>query len=359
MKIFCHYHPTQSAHWTCDGCNLTICSSCAIRDDADKQLNEKNRFICPQCKIEVQWLGAEHLIEPFWNRLPKFFSYPISIQTLIVITALSLSSLIFTGPGLFNLLIGYLIWGLLIKYSYEALKATAQGNLKPPRINAQTISEDFHQVFKQLVLFFLIGFVFAWLSPRLGIFASGVFLIVVVLSVPAMIILLVTTNSLMHALNPLIFTRLIIRIGWGYVLMFFFLALLGGAPAYLSSFIGDFMPVGLHQFLFAFAQNFYTVISYHLMGYVILQYHQQIGYQVGPEYFEHDSQTDRAMPIDDDARTLKEVKLLVQTGRLDKAISFIKEATKENGIQNIILSERYYNLHHEVISQVKTYLGHI
>ncbi|MGD9112113.1 MAG: hypothetical protein PVI77_07165 [Desulfobacterales bacterium] len=322
-------------------------------------MNEKNRFICPQCKIEVQWLGAEHLIEPFWNRLPKFFSYPISIQTLIVITALSLSSLIFTGPGLFNLLIGYLIWGLLIKYSYEALKATAQGNLKPPRINAQTISEDFHQVFKQLVLFFLIGFVFAWLSPRLGIFASGVFLIVVVLSVPAMIILLVTTNSLMHALNPLIFTRLIIRIGWGYVLMFFFLALLGGAPAYLSSFIGDFMPVGLHQFLFAFAQNFYTVISYHLMGYVILQYHQQIGYQVGPEYFEHDSQTDRAMPIDDDARTLKEVKLLVQTGRLDKAISFIKEATKENGIQNIILSERYYNLHHEVISQVKTYLGHI
>ena len=42
--------------------------------------------------------------------------------------------------------------------------------------------------------------------------------------VPSMVILLVTTGSLIHALNPVVFVGLAFRIGWAYFLMNFFSA---------------------------------------------------------------------------------------------------------------------------------------
>jgi len=50
-----------------------------------------------------------------------------------------------------------------------------------------------------------------------------VYLIVVIMSIPAMIIIFVTTESLINAINPMLFIPLAIRIGWGYLLMYFFL----------------------------------------------------------------------------------------------------------------------------------------
>ncbi len=54
--------------------------------------------------------------------------------------------------------------------------------------------------------------------------------------------------------------------------MNFFLLLLGSAPAYLAQYLTKFLPPDLQLMLFGFAKSFYTIVSYHLMGYVILQY---------------------------------------------------------------------------------------
>jgi tetratricopeptide (TPR) repeat protein len=288
---------------------------------------------------------VENLIEPFWNRMPRIFSYPISVPSLILMAVLALATMFFSGPGLFSSLMKGVMWLVLIKYSFESLKATAGGNLKPPPVNAQTISDDFHQVFKQFVIYIAIFLAFGWISFHAGLLIGFAFLMAALFFVPSMIILLVTTGGLLHALNPVMFVGLTLRIGWAYLLMYFFLFLLGSAPAYLFQFLIKFLPAELHLLLYGFAESFYTIVSYHLMGYVILQYHDKIGYKVAFEDFnDPDSEEYKPKEVDPDEDVLREVAPLIQEGRLDEAISVIQKMTLNQGIKAINLSDRYYTL---------------
>jgi hypothetical protein len=101
----------------------------------------------------------------------------------------------------------------------------------------------------------------------------------------------------------------------------------------------------MHLMLSNFAESFYTIVSYHLMGYVILQYHDRIGYQVDYEDFQDPSnEVHRPQNADPDLAILNVVNPLIQDGKLDEAIAQIKEMAQNQGIQGVNLSERYYNL---------------
>ena len=107
--------------------------------------------------------------------------------------------------------------------------------------------------------------------------------------------------------------------------MYFFLILLKFAPLAAGSYIIQFFPEALHAFLTNFAVSFYVIVSYHLMGCVILQYHERIGYHVDYEDF-----TDPAIEpvgereIDPDEPIIIAVNPLIQDGKLDEAIALIK-----------------------------------
>ena len=97
--------------------------------------------------------------------------------------------------------------------------------------------------------------------------------------------------------------------------------------------------------LFGFAQSFYTIISYHLMGYVILQYHDRIGYDVDFEDFlDPTAESYEPGKFDPDAAILAKIEPLIKEGKLDEAIAMIQSMTAETPISGITLSERYYNL---------------
>ena len=287
----------------------------------------------------------ENLIEPFWNRMPRLFTYPVSAAPLILMAVLALATMLFSGPGLFSALMKGVMWLIVVKYSFESLKATAGGNLKPPPVNAQTISNDFGQVFKQSGIYIAILLAFGWISIHVGLVVGFAFLMGALFFVPSMIILLVTTGSLIRALNPVMFVGLAFRIGWAYCLMYFFLFLLGSAPAYLFQFLIKFLPAELHLLLYGFAESFYTIVSYHLMGYVILQYHEKIGYSVDFEDFKDPNAEDyKPKEVDPDEDVLREVVPLIQEGKLDEAIAVIQKMTLHRGIKGANLSERYYTL---------------
>ena len=343
MKQNCHFHPTKIAHWSCPKCNWAFCPDCIIRRDGGGYRTEESIHLCPKCNMPAEWVGAGNIIEPFWNRLPKFFTYPFNLRPFLLIIVLSIATWFFSGLGLFSMLIHFVAWGILIKYSYEALKTTARGDLTPPKIEAETISNDFHVIFKQFGIFIMIGIAFFWLGSKFGMLFGLLLLIFAILFIPSMIILLVTSNSFLNAINPVNFTILAFRIGRGYLLMYFFLLLLLLAPAALGHYIKGYLPSGLHLLLVCFAKNFYTIISYHLMGYVVLQYHQEIGYQVDYEDFKDPAAIE---PGDKNPATeiLNRVNPLITEGKLDEAITIIEEMTREDGISDLTLSERYFNL---------------
>ncbi len=345
MKQGCAYHPTRSAHWECPKCGQTLCSLCIIsRQAGGRHESHRQLHLCPVCHLPAHWLGVEHMIAPFWQRLPKFFAYPFKRQPLILIFVLAAAGTLVTGRSLVSWLLRATLWGVLIKYSYSVLLTTASGNLAPPPLNSQSLSEDFHQVFKQVVLFVIIGMAFAWVAIHLGRLVGGLFLLGAMLLVPAMIILLATTNSLIKAINPLTIVPLAMRIGWSYLLMYFFLSLLGGAPAILARSIIQHLPAPLQLFLFGMVNAYYTIISYHLMGYVILQYHRQIGYQVDFEDFKDPDRADEHAPANETEALLERTQLLVKAGRHEQALELLQNTAGPEGFTDAALFERYYSL---------------
>ena len=345
MKKNCDGHPTRKAHWHCPKCESSLCPQCVVKRDSESYGAKQTQHFCPKCNLPVEWVGVQNLIEPFWNRLPRIFSYPVSMHPLILIAILAFMSMLLSGPGIFSALLKGVMWLIVVKYSFESLKATAGGNLKPPPISGKTISEDFFPVFKQFGIYIAIFLAFGWIGVKVGFLVGFVFLMVALFFVPSMVILLVTTGSLIHALNPVVFVGLTFRIGWAYFLMNFFLFLLASAPAYLAQYFTKFLPPDLQLMLFGFAKSFYTIVSYHLMGYVILQYSEKIGYQVDFEDFQDPSAEDyESEETDPDAIVLSEVTPLIQDGKLDEAISVIEKLTQQQPISGVELSERYYNL---------------
>ena len=345
MKKFCNGHPTRKAHWHCPKCDALLCSECVSAREYDNYGTKETNHFCPKCNLPVEWVGLENLIDPFWQRMPRIFAYPLSLQPLIFISVLAFATLFLSGSGLLISILRGAIWLMILKYSFESLKATAGGNLKPPPVNVQTITEDIFQVFKQFAIYFLLFIGFAYVSAKAGLIVGIAFAVVSLFFVPSMIILLVTTGSFFHAINPVMFLGLTFRIGWAYLLMYFFLFLLGSAPAYLGHYVIRFLPPETHPMLFGFAQSFYTIISYHLMGYVILQYHEKIGYRVDYEDFSDPTIKDyEPEKTDPDAVILTKVEPLIKEGKLDEAIGIIKTMIAQQPISGINLSERYYNL---------------
>ena len=349
MKEYCNYHPRELAHWRCPKCFQTYCNACVDIRKGGAFGNQDMQF-CRSCNQPVQWVGAANLIDPFWRRLPKFFTYPLGLQPLILMIALALGGVFFMKPSLISTIMRILMWGVLFKYAFAALKKTAQGNLDAPAISLETITNDFFQVFKQIGIYFIIFFLYGWLAFKMGIIVASVFLALALFMVPSMIILLVATGSLLQAVNPMLFIPLAFRIGKGYFIMYFFLLLLGAAPTVVARNLVDMtqiLPPQLFVFIVGFAENYYTIISYHLMGYVILQYHEEVGYEVDYENFRDPhqaSETPAEVPPTGQGDILNPVNTMIKSGKLDEAIDFIKARTAETGITDLTLSEIFFNL---------------
>jgi len=342
MKTYCAYHPTRPALYNCPECETSYCAECISKRPVNQYGTKKVFYFCPKCNVEAERLSLTNTITPFWNRLPKFFVYPLHPRPLLLMIVLAVATIIFTRANVFTLLIRVAIWGVMLKYSYAALKTTAHGSLSPPKINSETISDDFGVVFKQIGIYIAVGIAFGLVAAAVGPILGILFLLFAILSLPAMIIVLAATSSLLHALNPMIFARMAWRIGWGYLLMYLFLGFLGSAPAFLGQYIIAYLPAGTHLFLWTMAQSFYTLISYHLMGYVIFQYHEEIGYEVD---IDEEALSGSGVPGERDAdnELLNRVDIYIKEGRVDDAISLIRDETG-GSILDLDLAERYYNL---------------
>ncbi len=301
-------------------------------------------YHCPSCKQGLEWIGAANVVEPFWTRMGAFFKYPLSGIPLVLIVSTTLLEFVFLMLAFGGGLIALLVWLCILQYSFAALQRTAKGNMTPPPTDGDTLMGHFGPVLKQGVLYLLIVIVYFVLASKTYVVVGFVFLLAALFCLPAMIILLVVNEDLGSALNPAKSITLISRIGSGYLTMYFFLFLLGGAPAVISNYVLHFLPSFLQFFIVGMAQKYYTIISYHLMGYVLLQYHQQIGYTVYYEHFtESESQQPAAAPKGDD-EVINRVDVLIKEMKLEEAITFIQRKVDLIHMTDPALAERYYKL---------------
>ncbi len=320
MKNDCHYHPLEPAKWVCGECLIHYCSGCM--PDADPR---RQHGLCPHCGRTLRYLGAATEAVPFWQRLSAFFRYPFHRDPLMVVAFCTLVP-IFLGQGILGWVTYVLLALVLFKYTYAVIRHTAEGHMKPPPVSAAWSGEGLAIGLQQMVVFvamaMLVGFATAMLGPIPGLVIGAL----VILALPASIMVLAMENSVFAALNPLNLTTLITAIGWPYFLLYGFLILMTMASGAAQDFAVSHLDPLLAQPLTGFLNSTYMLILFHMLGYLLFQYQQELGfasdYQEGEA--SADPQRDRSRRIDAD------IDMNLKEGNYDRVTGILEESLKRD-----------------------------
>ena len=212
---------------------------------------------------------------PFWNRLREIALYPFrgsAVITLILLTALSLLGFL---PGLAGLILTCVVWFSAYKFAFEILRTSADGDLQAPESMFSTENGTVWRFLAlQIVLAIVVGFSFAG-----GLLVGLAVMVLAVFLQPGMIMSLAIDGSFGHAIDPSTPLAIVRRIGGPYFAAFGLLFVIQACAVTASGWVGAVMPAVLAELavnLFSFWGLFAT---FHLMGYLVYQYHEELGYE--------------------------------------------------------------------------------
>ena len=332
----CSFHDNAFAQFYCPGCGNYYCPNCITWKKNPHYMNDID-FMCPDCNIEIHPLGISHLVTPFWKQLPHFLTYPLKPATLGFIVLFGILAglahyfLTFNAfsTALCFLPIYMICLTVVLVYCNNVFQKTGKGDLNPPFMDVSIDGVPW-PVLKQTMLFLILhsfGYgVIALTGPLTG---SAVYEIAKFL-IPAMFLLLLVNNSLVSAINPLLIFLLVKKIGRSYLLLYLiFSGLLYGvlAVVFLLNRIEFILP--LVPILFYTLLWYLLVFVYHLLGYILLQYSEELGLSIDYVTFlrfadkAHIEQHLTADPLYNDAY------LLVSQRKPDKALDLIRNETKD------------------------------
>lgn len=270
-KLYCKYHPQTPSRLYCSSCGIHFCSQC-VKPNFDKNP-------CPICRKELESQGIGNTITPFWERFPRFFSYPATTEILIFLTVISVFSLVVMVSNLLYILLTFFV----LKYGYVILTHTAEGDLSPPTISASDLGKANNLPFQQIVVFLLMLFIVTQ-AFALGTAIGIIVFLFVLLSVPASVMVLAIDKNLFKAINPLILMGIMSRVGRSYFVLYVLLLLLSTGGNIVESLLAPILPFWLFIIVATFASSYFTLIMFNMMGYLIYQYHEELGFDGVQEF---------------------------------------------------------------------------
>ncbi|RFA30650.1 hypothetical protein CAI21_03790 [Alkalilimnicola ehrlichii] len=120
-------------------------------------------------------------------------------------------------------------------------------------------------------------------------FFGIVFFVFFLAALPASVMVLAGTRSVFSALHPMLLIGLIARLGWTYWCLYGCLILLNGSSSLVVALLWDKVPEAVLMAAWAFSSFYFMVIMYSLMGYVLYQHHDKLGYAPDAETGEDDA----------------------------------------------------------------------
>jgi hypothetical protein len=217
-------------------------------------------------------LGADH-IPPFWSRLPEVYKYPLNTEA---ITTLLVVSLVAAMIGNFSIFL-IIPMAAMVFYSFACLRETAKGNLKPPGLEAcfESSVAPLYVVIVIFVLGIAANIVFSYFGRGIGILA----LLCFIAALPASIMIIATEERLLPAINPAELAIVIRAAGSSYFVMLLFVLIMSSSVFALQSFIGGSANSFFGIFVQSLISNYYGVVVYHLMGYLVYQNQEALGFK--------------------------------------------------------------------------------
>ena len=224
-------------------------------------------------------MRTKETIQPFWERMPQTFAYGFNGAAIAVVAGFAIVSVLGSYlPGLLSLAVWVFCLMAVYKFSYEVLVWTAKGHLAPPDGYALGVSDSVF--WQQLLMWFVLYGALFWLSRIVPFPLWLVLLGLVVLATPVMIMILAIDQNIGAALNPASWFAVMGRVGIPYLLLVIFLFLMIISRQYAGSWLG-FLPPFLGRLVAEMVGNYFMVIMFHMMGYVVYQYHEKLGFVAG------------------------------------------------------------------------------
>lgn len=213
--------------------------------------------------------------EPFWNRLGDIARYPFCGGALITLIVLGLCSVLEMLPSPTGLIFSAVIWFAVYRYCFEILVHTANGTLDSPEVSIHTESGVVWR------------FVLLWMALLIAVFACNIWIgriaSLVTLSaamvlMPGVVISLAIDGSLPHAINPATALQIMRRIGTPYFVAAGLLFVSLVIATYFGDLLARFMP-GVAAHVLAMVTSLWGLFAtIHLMGYLVFQYHEVLGF---------------------------------------------------------------------------------
>lgn len=322
-RQYCRYHPLEPAMWYNPGNHASYCERCV---DSSETRGGVGQAKCYVNGAGLTYLGSAHTAQPFWDRLPAMFKYPMQKNSLIM-TGLIIAMLfgvVSVGLTFLPVLIagGLVLLGWTTRYAFLILEHSAEGRFDAPNLSeafsGSGLSLLVQQIVVQVIFGVLAGLISILGSSLLDTLVSAVLLLIW----PASMILLATERSIRVAASPSAIWHLISSIGWAYLLLYAFLMLLFGVQAALFGIFAEEIP--LHWFLplFLGLMLYFMMACFHLMGYVVFQYQAEIGF-VAEDQLAREKRRLRLEPVD----AMSE--LLVKDGQYQRAVEILIRHLKQ------------------------------
>ncbi len=318
--------------------------------------------------------GSNGPVEPFWQRIPKFFTLPLDKAVLMRIGGLALASVLglsLAFLGAFGVILTLVaVLAVLVvgaRYGFKIIERSSKGFLVP---SDYPLSDDDlvgpYLPYKFVAMNFALGLLFGLLTLLTGrneFFSLLFWFAIFVVVVPAATMRLVITGSLRGALNPVEIVALIRRMGKPYAALAAFvfcadlcrtygiagLALAGGLGAVaLGAVGGPKAGLGFGGILLLFVMSaafwYFTYVICALIGYAMYQYAEKLDISVVGPGEQSLRSTATARTVDVKARTRDAlIGQMVSAGEIREAIELLSEDLKERP-NDLSLHARYHRL---------------
>ena len=343
-QIFCKYHPDKPASWVCRHCQINYCKPCITE-------KETSMPSCPVCQRAMESLGSSNIITPFWQRIPKFFLYPLNVTPLMLLFIFAGLQWILTGY-MVGFLLSLVIFVVFMKYAYIVLEQTSQGYLEPEKLNTSDLTEELELPFKQLIIVILVGVLYGYLQSA-GLWFIGALLTALIL--PSSTMVLAVEHSFFKAINPMMLIGVSKRIGIQYLTLCVFLFLLLTSSEILMGLIFNYFPELIVPGVMWLIHMYFFLVMFNMMGYVLFQYHESLGYTPDVEILEQLDDVESARENDSG---MSDVTILYHEGRFEEAQARLSELIKETP-GNMAYRDRMHKLliNTKNISALREYSG--
>jgi len=249
---------------------------------------------------------------PIWRNFSDVFKYGFRSQPLLLVTGMSVLLTIFNS-GFLGVVASIILNAMLFKYAFVVLQQTAHGHREPPMLDSQTIADDYWLPLK------FYGLILVYVLSASYLYAHGwetvgtLFIFVGLLLAPASIMVLALNESFIDALNPLLLGRLVVRIGWSYLALYGLIFVLQTARSIAAQLLAG----GLHLGFYYFVSGYFTILTFHVMGYILYQNHELVG-----------------QPVEEDEDKITDQRFhhyqnMMEIGNVEAAIAELEQLAKE------------------------------